>query len=246
MKISIIISIYNSHEAVRRQTEYFKKLNLGDDIEIIFLDDMSVPPLNVADYNLKNLSIYRTESTLAWTQGIARNLGASKARGVYLFFTDIDHIISKDAIDKVLDFDGPMMRFRRHFGILDETGELKTDRESLKEYGLSPRYLSKEVLDINTHLNTFAIKSTVFDTIGGYDEGWCNYGFHPLTRKGDDVYFNKAWKRYARKNNVELVTDSVVYVFPNGRFHKDGNLNPYGMFHDLSHKQEKFYKGEEL
>ena len=57
MKISIIIAVYNSHGAVARQVKYFKAMNLPADIEFIFVDDGSNPPLNIADYDLPNLRI---------------------------------------------------------------------------------------------------------------------------------------------------------------------------------------------
>ena len=110
MKISIIIPIFNSHKAVARQVKYFNRMNLPDDIEFIFVDDGSNPPLDIADYDLKNLRIYHTNDKRPWTQGLARNAGAKLAKGEYLFMTDIDHIISREAIDDVYKFNGAKNR----------------------------------------------------------------------------------------------------------------------------------------
>ena len=131
MKISIIISIYNSHGAFERQLKHFDKMNLPNDIEFIFIDDGSNPPLKIN--KLKNSSIYTTDNELAWTQGLGRNLGAKKAKGEYLLMTDIDHILSREAIKNVYDFTGDKMIFKRYFGILTKDGELTQDIETLKE-----------------------------------------------------------------------------------------------------------------
>jgi len=45
IKLSIIIPVLNSHEIVRRQIEHFRKMNLSDDVELIIVDDGSVPAL---------------------------------------------------------------------------------------------------------------------------------------------------------------------------------------------------------
>lgn len=227
-----------------RQIKYLKSLNLPDDIEFIIVDDGSEPPLKVTDYDLKNFSIYYTNNKLAWTQGLGRNLGASKAKGQYLLMTDIDHIITKEAFMDVYKFGGPMMRFPRYFGILDEDGSLKTDGGSLREYGIKPGYLEAPEYRTNVHRNTFAMRRDIYNEIGGYDPKWCTYGYHPKTRKGDDCYLDGAWRRLAREQGYEQRMGSKVYVFPNGRFHKDREKNPFSLFHDLSHKTTRFNKGE--
>src|SRR3990167_5020847 len=101
MKVSIIIPIFNSHGAVARQVKYFSKMNLPDDVEFIFVDDGSDPPLHITDYELKNLRIHHTNDKRPWTQGLARNAGAKLATGKYFLMTDIDHIISREAIEDV-------------------------------------------------------------------------------------------------------------------------------------------------
>lgn len=227
--ISLIISVYQSYEAVRRQRLYFRNLNLP--IDVIIVDDGSTPPISSANYF--------TNNKLAWTQGLGRNLGASHAHGEYLLFTDIDHVISVEAVTDALTFTGSFMRFPRRFGILNENGELKTDMKSLLEYGMNPRYKEPRT---NTHRNTFLIKKEIFNAIGGYKDKWCSWGYHPATKRGDDCYFDGEWRKYAKSHGLIQEFGSPIYVFPNGRFHKDGSLNPHGLFHDLNHKQEKFNK----
>ena len=229
MKLSVVISVYNSHEIVRRQLLHFKKMGLP--IEIIIVDDNSYPPIKGAKI--------RTDNRLAWTQGLARNLGAKVAKGKYLFMTDIDHIISREALEDALNFEGNKMIFRRQVAVLDENGNIKQDKETLRAWGYE-----KESLDASVHGNTFVMKKETFEKLGGYSPETCSLGYHPIARSGDDCYFNAKWNRTFRGQKPEVGRD--IFVFPIGRFNKDGNLNPFGLFHNLSQdSQKRMFKGEE-
>jgi len=229
MKLSIVISIYNSHEIVRRQLLHFKKMNLP--MEIIIVDDNSTPPIPGATL--------RTNNKLAWTQGLGRNLGAKHAHGEYLFMTDVDHIISREAMEDALNFNGNKMIFRRQIAVLDENGNIKQDKKTLKDWGYE-----KDNLDASVHGNTFAMKKSIFDELGGYSPETCSLGLHPIARKGDDCYFNTKWNR--RFSGEKLAVGRDIYMFPIGRFNKTGSLNPMGLFHNLSQDgQKRMFKGEE-
>jgi len=224
MSVSVVIAAYNSHEIVRRQL-----LHLGRfPVETIIVDDCSEPPIEGA--------ALRTHNKLAWTQGLARNEGANIAKGDYIFFTDIDHIISKEAIEDALAFQGNKMIFRRQIGVLDEDGNVTQDPEVLKDWGWKG-----DKLDASVHGNTFVIHKGVFWDCGGYDSKTSLQGFHPISRRGDDCVFNAKWNHAFRGETPVVGRD--IYMFPIGRFHKDGDLNPKGLFHSLSQiKQEAFCK----
>lgn len=224
LKISVIIAVYNSHEIVRRQLLHFK--NLGLPLELLIVDDNSTPPIKGAHL--------RTKNKMAWTQGLARNFGARHAKGEYLFFTDIDHILSENALIDAFNFTGNKMIFRRQIAVLDKNGVITQDRGVLKEWGWD-----NDNLDASVHGNTFLIRKDIFDELGGYDKGIV--GYHPAHKGGEDVYFNKKWNNKYNKEDLSVGRD--IYMFPLGRFNKWGDLNPFGLFHDLSQtKQEKFYK----
>lgn len=225
VKVSLIIPVYNSHEIVRRQLIWLKNMALP--FEILIVDDCSYPPIDGA--------ACRTDNRLAWTQGLARNLGATKAQGEYLFMTDIDHIISKEAMEDALNFTGNKMIFRRRLGMLTNFGHLRTDRKALDEWGARPGSL-----DASVHGNTFVMKKSVFMDLGGYDRETCVKGFHPKSRSGDDCYFNAKWNR--RFAGEQPVMGRGIFLFPTGRFHSMGDLNPHGFFHDLTHEQKVTYK----
>jgi glycosyltransferase involved in cell wall biosynthesis len=237
MKLSIVIPIYNSHEIVARQVKYFERMGLPDDIEFIFVDDGSNPPLD-SNYNLANLKVYFTNDKRPWTQGLARNFGASKAKGKYLLLTDIDHILSYEAIMDAYKFTGDKMIFPRFFAVLLQDGTLTQDIDTLIQYGFDRNRLNTgRQLYASYHGNTYAIKKETFELLGGYDPNKCLYGHHAPSRGGEDGKFNSTWNKWAAKNNIQPAVGSKIYMFPIGRYHAEGNLNPMGLFHGLSQEQ---------
>src|SRR3990167_9299810 len=123
-KLSIIVSVLNSHELVRRQLIYLNGV-LDADCELILLDDGSIPALrDVVDSVQKNydLRLIETGNFEKWTQPAPRNLGAREAKYERLLFFDIDHFLTRQIIEyaKVDEID--RMFFQRLPGILDENG----------------------------------------------------------------------------------------------------------------------------
>ena len=243
MVVSIVIAILNSHEVVRRQIEHFKKMDLPDEVEFIFVDDGSEPPFayTVENTGLMNLKIFATNDKRPWTQGLARNLGASKAKGEYLFFTDIDHIITKEAIDDVLKFDGDKMVFPRYFGILDENGNIVSDSKSMLDFGLHPARIRtrRGVMCAGIHGNTYAIRKSVFEMMGGYDSRYCQSMFHVGGRfQSEESKFNSKYRQLNAKGEVkDDVMGLKIYCYPVSKFRADGDNNPFGLFHGLSLEQ---------
>jgi hypothetical protein len=237
--LSVVIAIYNSHEIVRRQALWLARMGLDADVEFIFVDDGSRPALDVRDYRLPGLRVLHTGNQLAWTQGLARNLGAEAARGELLLMTDIDHILSRAAIEAACNYQGPKMIFRRQIGILDAQGALRQERATLAEWG----YVG-ERLDASVHGNTWAMPRRDFLALGGYDRATCERGYHPASRQGDDCYFNAKWNKAHRGETLHTGPD--IYLFPLGRFNVNGALNPFGLFHDLHQRAERAQKGDEL
>lgn len=237
MKVSVIINFYDSHGAVARQAKHFAKMNLPDDVEFIFVDDGSSPPHRIEDYDLKNLRIHHTNDKRPWTQGLARNAGAKLAKGEYLFLTDIDQILSREAILSVREFTGDKMVFPRYIGVLLEDGTLTQELAVLEEYGMDMNRLNtRRGLYASVHGNTYAIKKNTFDMIGGYDPNHCLYGHHAGERQGEDSIFNRAWSRWAHSQGIEQELGPKVYIFPIGRYHVKYDLNPKGLFHNLSYE----------
>jgi len=222
INLSIIFTVYNSHEIVRRQIVYFKKLNLPDDIEIIIMDDESNPPLDFHCYGLRNLCIYRTGNKAPWTQALARNQSIEKARGDMLLFTDIDHFFPIETIMAAREFDGDKMMFRRQYAILDINGDIDQRKPILKDYGLKKNSLRK-----NRHNNSFAIRKSVYQKLGGYQKKHWENRFH---RSGDSSFYSR-YERAARHGIFKpSITNHLIYVFP------ESGPDPLGLFHNLSRK----------
>lgn len=238
MKVSIVIAVLNSHEVVRRQIEHFRGMDLPSDVEIIIVDDGSSPPLTGL---MRGLRFYYTFDKRPWTQGLARNLGASEANGEYLLFTDIDHIITKEAIQDVLNFDGDKMVFPRYYGILNKDGDIVNDLQSMIGFGLDPRriHTRRGWLCAGIHGNTYAIRKTVFDAIGGYESRYCTQGFHMGGKfKSEEARFNGQYSGLLNRGKVKpAVVGSKIYFYPTGKYRADGDNNPFGLFHNLSLEQ---------
>lgn len=238
MKVSVVIAILNSHEVVRRQILHFGKMNLSDEVEFIFVDDGSERSLSG---EMKNLTFYYTYDKRPWTQGLARNLGASKAKGEYLFFTDIDHIITMEAIDAALKFTGDRMVFPRYYGILDEDGNIISDVDSMLKFGLSPYRVKtrRGYLCAGIHGNTYSVRKEVFDKIGGYYKRYCETMFHRGGKhQSEESKFNSIYRNMVYRGEVEAdVIGPRIYHFPISKFRADGDNNPFGLFHSLSLEQ---------
>lgn len=240
MKLSIIIAVLDSHEIVRRQLLYLGQL-LPMSVELILVDDGSSPRLAQTIYDadeisgpssechIENLRLIETNDTRCWTQGLARMKGIEAAQGEYIFCTDIDHIISKEAIDFALSFTGDKAVFRRRFAYLDEDGMLVRDREGVIAWGLDPKHIRDAELSDGVHGNTWLMRKAVFEELGGYDRTRCESGTH---LQGEDREFNKRWAVASRAGKYqEQVEGPPIYFFPMGRYHATGDENPHGLFH---------------
>ena len=236
MKVSIVTAILNSQEIVRRQMLHYKKMDLPDDVEIIFIDDGSIPPLNFVmadelfgDPGLKNFRHYATNNFVEWTQPAARNFGCKKAIGEYLLCTDIDHIFTRKLIEFVRNTDCDVVRFRRQAGVLDEYGNFTQDMDVLKAYGL----MDRKSLQFTAHGNSFAIKRELYFRLGGVSEKYVGTGKHP---NREEVHLKKKLNRLAARGEIKIMGSRrrpIIYMFPNGRFCGDLNYNPFGLFHNL-------------
>ena len=230
VKLSLIIAILDSHEIVRRYMLYLRNLNLPDNIEIIFVDDGSYPALR-ADDSLKNFKLLFTNDMRKWTQGLARMKGVEESSGEYLFFTDIDHIISEEAFYAGLEFQGDKMIFQRRFAYLDQDGKLIRDRDKVIEWGLNPKAIRDEYLGDGVHGNTYIIRRSIFEELGGYNRKRCNSGTH---LQGEDREFNGRYSKGVRAGKYKPhKSGPPIYFFPMGKYHIADDENPHGLFHTL-------------
>ena len=223
MKLSIVIPVLNSHEIVKRQLLHFRKMNLPDDVELIIVDDGSDPPLEDDD---EEAEIIRTSDFLPWTQPKARNVGAARAEGEVLLFTDIDHIVTKPAVEFGRSFQYDYGRFKRELGVLDKNGNFTQDPKELTAFGL-PTEKAYGGLRISCHTLSMFIRRELFIMIGGFREKTHKYPTH------DDGNMKRRLNRIERIRKCPDDERPYIYMFPNGRYCGDRDANPTGFFHGL-------------
>lgn len=216
-------------------------MGIPDDVEIILVDDGSVPPIEAK--TTLPLTILHTNDFREWTWALARNAGARKAKGEYFIMVDLDHIISKEIIEAVRAFKGDFMRFHREFAVLDEQGNLTQDRAVLSAYGLP----ENRDVKFTPHRNQFAIHKDLYWKMGGFREDRIGKPY-PQREDGD---FAKQWRLLHEAGRIKDFDDLVghdkrptLYMFPNGKYCGDVDHNPFNLFHTLSRKTDKnyFYK----
>lgn len=229
MKVSIVTAILDSHEVVRRQLLHYEKMNLPEDVEVIFVDDGSNPPLEWQETNF-NFLLYPTNDFRPWSEHVARNKGVRLARGENLILIDIDYVLPKEAIEAVRRFKGDKMNFKRRFGVLNESGDLIYDNYTLKSYGLLKKW--RKVVYISGHKSQFAMRRDLFLAMGGYNEDRTGQA-HPKGG-GAGSAFIRNWREFESNGWASLFEETPeISMFPIGKFCGDINYNPFNLFHRL-------------
>jgi hypothetical protein len=248
MKVSIIHPVLNSHELVRRQLLHFDKIGIPEDTEVIIVDDGSEPPITAEPRPW--LRIIATNDKRPWTSSLARNNTAPLA-GEYIIFADLDHIITKEIIDKVRNFTGDFMRFNRAFAVIDEEGNVTQDLEVLRQYGLSEERIKEHGTYLNCHRNQYATSKDFFlNVMKGYNERLILTKPYPQREDGD---FSKRWDKLHEAGKVKDFDDLVGYehratilMFPGGKYCEGGDVDsdPKKLFHTLTRKTKRnpYYK----
>lgn len=237
MKLSIIISIFNSHEIVRRQLLHYSKMNIPDDVEFLFMDDGSNPPLQGELKNLRIIPVNnpRNDSDGLFYDGrlsIARNMGAKLAKGEFLLMTDIDYIIREADIEAGRNMKYDKQSFRREFGVILEDGTVTQDLDVLRKYGLTEERIKTRGVQLSPHPNNFIMRKTTYFDMGGYREAL--QGLYPSR---GDTWFKRDWVEYQNAGKGTLSPDrTTLLMFPNGQFCGDVDYNPFNLFHGLSRK----------
>jgi hypothetical protein len=226
VKLSIIIAILESYDVTVRQIKHFRSIlskeEFCNDCELIFLDDGSKPPLidtiqknfgegflnefplNTFNFDLGfSFKLLVTNDFRPWTSALARNAGAKVARGNMLFMTDIDHILTEEAIRTAKDFNGDMMQFIQNFGSLNSDGNIVV---------CNSEFTSLQMARNLVHRNTFVMRKVVFlSFLRGYDEEIAG-------KYADSSHINKKYKILFLANKVKPLTigpSALIYVYEN-------------------------------
>jgi predicted O-methyltransferase YrrM len=217
-RLSLIVTVLDSHEMVRRQLVHLERV-ITAHCELILVDDGSDPPLEGLCAEVRpgfDLTVHATHDRRPWTQPKARNAGAALARADWLLFFDIDHILTADLIQACLAFAGDKLHWARRPAVLDAGGQIVTERDRLIEHGMTEDGPS-------VHANSFLIRKALFELMCGYDEQFCGrYG-------GDDIDFNG---RYNRLCAAGLARPAEIKG--EGYYYPDPSRDVEGMFHHLA------------
>ena len=73
--------------------------------------------------------------------------------------------------------------FNRQYAVLDENGDICQNKKTLKKYGLKRNRLRR-----GRHNNSFAIRKSVYQKLGGYQKRYWKNRFH---RSGDSSFYSK-------------------------------------------------------
>ena len=238
MKLSIVISVLDGWEMLRRQLVHFGKMDLPDDVEILIMDDGSDPPLSLVprmfpNCNIRNLWIYPTEDKREWTVAPARNLGAKISKAPYYLMTDIDHFWRKDAVMEAYEFAEDRMAFKRYFGVLDADGDFTEDLDVLRAWGLTEERIEKRGTRCPPHTNSFCMRREMYWDLGGYEENRVGLQYPQMEESRFKGRFRQA---VTDGKAIETKHRPKIYQFPNGRFCGDADYNPFGFMHTLSRK----------
>ena len=233
MRASIITTVLDSHEIVRRQTLYLNGI-MPDGVEWILVDDGSNPPITMPECRFP-VTVHQTNNFSPWTEREARRIGVGLSSSDVLICVDIDHIVTGQLIEFVINAKHDFCKFRRRFGVLDEHGRLLKDRRTMLEYGLSKSRIAKHGLRMTPPGNCYAISKALF---------WA-----ALKEEHWDRRLKHRVSRFAR-NGVASVCPTklrpLVYSIPNGRHCGDVNTNPFGLFHGLPRDSAEYQESEKI
>jgi len=124
------------------------------------------------------LSIIKTNNFNPWTQHYAREMAVEQAKGDKLVCLDVDHIVTKELLEFVINTDADVVKFQRRLGILDKNGDLKTDKKTMIRYGALESRIKKHGCRISPPGNVFAISKSLLLSI----EGKAGRFWHTLKR----------------------------------------------------------------
>ncbi len=229
MKVSIIITVLDSHEVVKRQLLYLNNMPLPDDVEVILVDDGSKPVIEVPDVEFP-LILHKTNNYEPWTEHIARHVGVLISSGEYLVCVDIDHIITKDLLEAVINTNCDVMKFRRRFGILNKYGQLKKDRATVIEYGAIADRVNRRGTKISPPGNCYMIRKDLYYSV--VDNG--KRFWHSLRKMEEQ----------GRLTMCKTDDRPLIYAFPIGRYCGDTDADSLNLFHRLSRKMNAYKEAE--
>jgi hypothetical protein len=219
--LTLIMPYYDNPamlEEQQRQWSYYPE-ELRRRLHVIVIDDGSprwpalphVQASTLLPSALASFRLYRTLVDVRWNWIFCRNLGASEATTEWIFMTDIDHVMPKKTLARLLDVVelSPRKAYRMS----------RVDMPKLEPY--------------KPHPNTWLMTRALFDKIGGYDERFSGfYGtdgeFRRRVEEGSEeiVILPQTMVRYPR----EVIADASTTTY--GRKEEQDRKNVRRIVHE--------------
>ncbi|MFZ4631979.1 MAG: glycosyltransferase family 2 protein [Patescibacteria group bacterium] len=164
---SFIIINYNTSELTSACLKSIFKYCEPSEFEIILIDNNSKPEdLNLIKNNFgESVKIIANDRNLGFAK--ANNQGASMAQGDYLFFLNSDTLINSNILEA---FKKNLMT-DEGIGIIAPRLVLLSGKEQPYSYSINTK--TKEMAWVSGA--ALAIRKKIFDTAGGWDEGYFMY-----------------------------------------------------------------------
>ncbi|MBW2410705.1 MAG: glycosyltransferase [Deltaproteobacteria bacterium] len=181
---TLLYSCYNvPDEVIEWHLQNWKAYpqSLRDQWSFLLIDDGSKNPLDPpVDFPL-NLTIARIMEDKGWNSGGAKNLGFKLAARNWVLQSDIDHSLSPDDAQRIID--------------------LVKDKRLIYQFA---RYYNNGKGNIELgrpHINTFLIHRDTFWELGGYDEDFSgHYGYE------DVLFVERGRNRFVMCNHIAVTT----------------------------------------
>lgn len=208
--LTILMPYYDNPNMLRRHLQEWRSYDRRDAelIDAIIVDDGS--PTSSASNIVREfgnlpfrIRVYRVDVDIPWNQDGARNLGMSMVNAQWVLMTDMDHMLSRSNVTKVLMFAATQARRGTYY--------MPTRIRPARGTGLAEL----------PHPNSYLMHKEDFWEIGGYDEDFAgSYGsdgnfrknarglgldekmtqdFHLIQFTGDDIADSRT-TRYSRKD----------------------------------------------
>jgi len=225
-KVSIIIPCFNGQAHIKRCLDSILESSFSD-FEILIADDGS------DDESQEILSQYEKNEKIRIfyfknNQGPARlrNFLGQKALGKYLLFLDVDTRIESEAIETILKrLEAEERLAGLQPALIGPEGKLETVGHFLSPFGLpyeigtgqNPDNFKKEMPIFGARTAALAVRKTIFDRIGGFDEDYLIYGedtdfcWRIWRAGGKIIYFPAARVRHFQKSSFGAKTSHRIF-----------------------------------
>jgi predicted glycosyltransferase involved in capsule biosynthesis len=183
--LTIIYAYYDNPQMFIRQQEEWMRypFEVSGRVQFIIVDDCSPrwpARLNYHFEGWTDFRIYRMKQDIPWNMDACRNLAVSKATAKWLFLSDMDHLLSVEAIVQIF----------KYMGRLD-----------IEKFYTFNRVDAPDLKPYKYHPNTYLMTKELYNKVGGYDETFAGH-------YGTDGHFRRALLHHSK--GVQRLPISII------------------------------------